>query len=142
MGHFNATTLSADDLKPDKLAFNPWVTRFAQFHSDDYGFDQLRVILEMAKQRHMLVIGYMPPYHPAMYDILLKRTQFTPLLNYVTHQLDIFEKEYPFHYLNFIGSEAFSKGDAMFNDIIHPSIHGSALMMEQLYEQFHSLAEG
>jgi len=94
MGHFNTTTLSADDLNPDKLALNAWVTRFAQFHSDEYGFDQLQLILELAKQQHILVIGYMPPYYPVLRDVLETRTEFTPNINYLTGQLDDFEKEY------------------------------------------------
>jgi hypothetical protein len=138
LGHFNVINLGADALAPNVLASNLWVTRFSQFHPEHYRFDQLQQILELAKEQHIQVIGYMPPYHPAMYKVLLERTDFTKIVNYISGQLATFEEEYPFHYVNFTGSDAFSDGDAMFYDIAHPSLQASALMMQQLYDQFHN----
>jgi len=136
MGRIYATHLTADDLNPDKLIYSEWGKMFAEYHPSLYRLDVLRQILDMAKQQHMLVIGYIPPYHPVLRDILETRIEFTSNLNYITGQLDIFEKEYPFHYINFIDSELFANGSEMFYDIVHPTVQASALMMQQLYDQF------
>jgi hypothetical protein len=138
------TKLTSDDLNPDKVFDSIPIyfgTIFAQYQPNIYRLDVLQQILEMAQQHHMLVIGYMPPYHPVMRDVLETRTAFTSNLNFITSQLDNFEKEYPFHYVNFIDSELFSNGDEMFDDIVHPSIEASSLMMQHLYDQFHTYAK-
>jgi hypothetical protein len=140
MGHFSGTKLSADDLDPDKLMYTNWGKMFAEYHPHLYELDVLQHILEMAQQQHMVVIGYMPPYHPVLRDVLETRTEFKANVNYIMSQLDIFEKEYPFYYISFIDSELFSNGDEMFYDIIHPTEQASALMMQQLYDQFHGYA--
>src|SRR5262249_180698 len=112
---------------------------FAQDDPNLYRMDNLQQILEMAKQQHTVVIGYMPPYHPVLRDMLRQRTQFTPIVQYVTKQLDDLEKSYPFYYMNFIDSDSFSDGNTgLFHDRNHPNEKGSALMMQQLYDQFHS----
>ncbi|MEP6988514.1 MAG: hypothetical protein ABI970_23125, partial [Chloroflexota bacterium] len=140
MVHVDEPPLSPDELNPDKV-FDSYETYFGSMFTanrlDLYRFDVLQQILELAKQNHMLVIGYMPPYHPVFRDVMETRTQFRSTLSYITSQLDKLEQAYPFHYMNFIDSEAFSN-DEMFYDLIHPKANVSALMMQQLYDQFHS----
>jgi len=81
----------------------------------------------------------MPPYHPVLRDMLKQRTKFTPIVQYITKQLDDFEKTYPFYYVNFIESESFSDGNnGLFHDSNHPTEQGAALMMQQIYDQFHN----
>jgi len=137
----NKISLTLDDLIPDKVFYRIPVyfgAAFTYYHPDFYRLDVLQQILEIAKQQHILVIGYMPPYYPVLRDVLETRTEFTPTINYLTGQLDDFEKEYPFHYINFIDSPLFSNGDGMFHDLIHPTPQASTLMMQQLYDQFHN----
>jgi hypothetical protein len=138
MGHFYGLELTADDLKPDVLAFGNWGKIFGSYNPDAYHLDALQTLLEQAAQAHTLVIGYMPPYHPALRDVLETRTQFPLTLKYVIGQLDAFESQYPFHYTNFIDSDLFSNSDGMFYDSNHPTAAASALMMQQLYDQFHN----
>ncbi len=133
--------LKPADLLPDKVSAGItyfFRKTFTQYQPDLYMTDVLQQILELAKQHHMLVIGYMPPYHPAMRDALETQTEFTPILNYITAQLDHFEKEYPFHYINFIDSHPLSDDATLFFDYIHPTEQASILMMQQLYDQFHT----
>jgi hypothetical protein len=137
--------LSSADLIPEKV-FNSinslyFGNTFTEYQPDRYRLDIFQQILEIAKQHHMLVIGYMPPYHPAMRDVLEARTTFPSYLNFVTSQLDNFEKEYPFQYMNFIDSQEFENGNSFFPDLIHPNERASAIMMQELYDQFHSYAQ-
>jgi hypothetical protein len=141
MAYFIGTHLSADDLNPDKLFYNTWGTRFVAYQPDALRLETFQKILEIAKQHNTLVIGYMPPYHPALRDMMESRTQFTANLAFITGQLDSFEKEYRFHYMNFIDSDTFSNGDAMFYDSNHPSIPASAVILRQLYQQFHRYSQ-
>ena len=133
--------LKPADLQPDKVLSGIsyfFKNMFTEYQPDLYMTDVLQQILELAKQHHMLVIGYMPPYHPAMRDALEANTAFTPILNYLVAQLDHFETVYPFHYLNFIDSHPLSDDATVFFDYIHPTEQASIVMMQQLYDQFHT----
>jgi hypothetical protein len=143
MVHVDEPSLSPSDLNPEHVfqTYDTYYgTMFSAYRPKLYRFDVLQQILELAKQNHMLVIGYMPPYHPVFRDVMETRSEFTSTLNYITGRLDKFELQYPFHYMNFIDSKQFSDGD-MFYDFIHPKASVSSLMMQQLYDQFHSYSK-
>jgi hypothetical protein len=82
------------------------------------------------------VIGYAPPVHPRFKQYLDTYTDFEDVRKRINAQIDTLTKSYNFYFTDFMDDAAFSDGQTMFHDTMHPTFDTTARMMQILYDQY------
>ncbi|MBL8119216.1 MAG: hypothetical protein JNJ78_16895 [Anaerolineae bacterium] len=140
MGHFDEREPTEGDFTMEALRENSWTLLFTEADNPNMATDGLarfERILKIAEAHNTVVIGYIPPVHPRFQAYLDANTDFAAITTRLKAALDGLTAAYPsFQYSDFLRSEAFSDGQRLFYDIMHPTIEASALMMEMLHKQY------
>lgn len=105
-------------------------------HMETEGMAWFQQILDIAKANHTLVIGYTPPVHPLFKQYLDTHTDFESVRKRINEQVNVLTKDYDFYFTDFMDDAAFSDGQTMFHDKMHPTLETTARMMQILYDQY------
>ena len=128
-----------DEFTPETLEKNAWLGWFDEANNpnmEKQGMKRLQKILDIAKAHNTLVIGYTPPIHPLYKAFLDTHTDFALICKRINTQINALTKSYDFYYTDFMDDPAFTNGQTMFHDTMHPTADITATMMQILYDQY------
>lgn len=140
-GHINQA-LTLEEALVQSLQNNNqsnWAATFSVNNITPAGIDALRQILEIARANQGQVIGYVPPMHPRFIQYLETEPGFRAMQARTTELFRQLQSDYPFQFMDFTDSPVFQQNlEANFLDGFHPTEAATRLMMQSLYDSFHT----
>lgn len=98
-------------------------------HIDQDTFVQLENLLSYCKERNILVVGFLTPYAPAIYDVMINSGNYNYLNEIVPACVELFDR-YEYEFYNYMDGEDLGATDDYFID----GFHGSEILYGHILE--------
>lgn len=134
--YYNGDTYRNPDKHTDYLfvdTLNRIATGTSRFewgeHVDQDTFVQLENLLSYCKERNILVVGFLTPYAPAIYDVMINSGNYNYLNEIVPACVELFDR-YEYEFYNYMDGEDLGATDDYFID----GFHGSEILYGHILE--------